>query len=46
MRKLDLGQTVGILANVGVLIGVLLLVYELSLNRHIVEAQTRDECEL
>ena len=41
MKKLDLGQSLGILANVGVLLGILLLVYELSQNRQMIEAQTR-----
>jgi len=40
--KIDLGQTVGIVANVGVLIGILLLVYELDQNRQMMKAQTRN----
>ena len=43
MKKIDLGQGISILANVGVLVGILLLVYELSLNRQMVEAQTRHQ---
>ena len=41
MRKIRLGPTVSVLANVGVLIGILLLVYELHQNRVVAEAQTR-----
>ena len=43
MRKIDLGQTAGILANLGVLVGILLLVYELSQTRDMTRAQTRNE---
>ncbi len=43
MKKIDLGQSVGILANVGVLVGILLLVYELGLNRQMMRAQTRHD---
>lgn len=42
MRRIDLGQTVTILANLGVLIGILLLVYELAQNREMMRAQTRN----
>ena len=42
MKKIDLGQTIGIIANLGVLIGILLLVYELSQNRTAMQAQTRN----
>ncbi len=41
MKKLDLGQTLGIIANLGVLLGILLLVYELAQNRQMMRAQTR-----
>ena len=41
MKKIALGQTIGIFANVAVLIGVLLLVYELNQNRMMMQAQTR-----
>lgn len=41
MKKPDLGQTLAILANVGVLFGILLLVYELAQNRQMIRAQTR-----
>ena len=43
MRNIDLGQTAGILANLGVLVGILLLVYELSQTRDMTRAQTRNE---
>ena len=42
MRKLDLGQTLQLLGNVGVIIGILLLVYELNQNREMTQAQTRN----
>jgi len=38
-KKIDIGQTLTILANVGVLLGILLLVYELSLTRDLAKAQ-------
>ena len=41
MKKMDLGQTFGILANLGVVVGILLLVYELNQNRQMMQAQTR-----
>jgi len=41
MNKINLGQTAAILANVGVLVGILLLVYELNQNRQMMQAQTR-----
>jgi len=40
--KLDLGRTVGILANAGVLLGILLLVYELHQNRQMMQSQVRN----
>lgn len=43
MRKIDLGQTIGVLANLGVLVGILLLVYELNQTRELTRAQTRNE---
>lgn len=42
MKKIELGQTVTILANVGVLVGILLLAYELNQNRQMMQAQTRN----
>jgi uncharacterized membrane protein YgaE (UPF0421/DUF939 family) len=45
MKKIDLGQTLRILGNVGVLIGILLLVYELNQNRDLMRAQTRNELQ-
>ena len=41
MKKIDLGQAITILANFGVLIGILLLVIELNQARVVTEAQTR-----
>ncbi len=43
MKKIDLGQTIGLFANLGVLVGILLLVYELNQNREMMKAQTRHE---
>ena len=42
MKKIDLGQTLGIVANVGVIAGILLLAYELNQNRQMMQAQTRN----
>lgn len=41
MKKIDRGQTISLLANFGVMIGILLLVFELNQNRVVTEAQTR-----
>ena len=43
MKKLELGQTLQLLGNLGVIVGILLLVYELNQNRHMMMAQTRNE---
>jgi hypothetical protein len=43
MKKSDLGQTVNTVANIGVIVGILLLVFELSQNRDMMRAQTRNE---
>jgi len=43
MKKNDLGQTANTVANVGVIVGILLLVFELSQNRDMMRAQTRNE---
>jgi len=43
LKKIDLGQTIGLFANLGVLVGILLLVYELNQNREMMKAQTRHE---
>jgi len=40
MKKPDLGQTISILANIGVLIGILLLAYELRQNTEAIQATT------
>ena len=42
MKKIDLGQSVSVLANVGVLIGILLLAYELNQNRDMMRSQARN----
>jgi hypothetical protein len=39
LKKLDLGQTLQLLGNAGVIIGILLLVYELNQNGDLVRAQ-------
>ena len=41
MKKIDLGQTITVLANLAVLFGILLLAYELTQNREMTRAQTR-----
>jgi hypothetical protein len=41
MKKIDLGQTVSILANVGVIAGIVFLGYELRQNNEQLAAQTR-----
>jgi len=43
MKKIDLGQSITILANLGVLVGILLLVYELHQNSRLTAAQIRHE---
>jgi hypothetical protein len=43
MRKNDLGQIVSLAANIGVIMGILLLVFELTQNRVIAEAQLRSD---
>ena len=42
MKKIDLGQAITILANAGVIAGILLVAYELNQNREITQAQTRN----
>ena len=42
MKKIDLGQTLQLLGNLGVVVGILLLVYELAQNREMTRAQTRN----
>ena len=42
MKKIDLGQMIQMLGNLGVILGILLLVYELNQNRQMMEAQTRN----
>ena len=43
MKKIDLGQTLQFLGNAGIIVGILLLVYELNQNRDLMRAQTRNE---
>ena len=43
MKRIDPGQIIGVLANVSVLAGILLLVYELNQNRDMMRAQTRHD---
>jgi len=43
MKKIDLTQTVSIVANIGVVVGIGLLAYELNQNRQMTAAQTRHE---
>ena len=40
MKKIDLGQTLGILANVGVIAGIVFLAFELRQNNELLVAQT------
>jgi len=39
MKKIDLGQKIGILANLGVILGIVLLVIELSQNNRLMASQ-------
>ena len=41
MKKLDLGQTLGLLANAGVIAGIMFLGFELQQNNDQLESQTR-----
>lgn len=43
MKKIEVGQTIGALANVGVIVGIVFLVFELQQNREMMRAQTRNE---
>ena len=43
MKKPDLGQTISILANVGVIAGIVFLGFELRQNQQMMMAQTRNE---
>jgi len=43
LKKIDLGQILQLLGNVGVIVGILLLVFELNQNRDMMRAQTRHE---
>ena len=41
MKKIDLGQAITVLANLGVIGGILLLAYELQQNNELMEAEAR-----
>lgn len=41
MKKIDLGQTIGILANIGVIAGIVFLGIELHQNNELLEAEVR-----
>jgi hypothetical protein len=43
MKKIDLGQTITILANVGVITGIAFLAAELRQNNEMMRAQTRND---
>jgi hypothetical protein len=43
MKKIHLGQSLSILANLGVLVSILLLAYELNQNRQMMRSQVRNE---
>ena len=43
MKKIDIGQTANTIASIGVIAGILLLVFELNQNRDMMRAQTRNE---
>jgi hypothetical protein len=43
MKKIDVGRTITILANLGVIAGILLLVYELNQSRRLAAAQIRND---
>lgn len=42
MKKIDISQTVTVLANVGVIAGIVFLATEIRLNTRAIQAQTRD----
>jgi len=43
MKKIDLGQSLQIFANAGVILGIVFLVFELNQNQDIGRAQVRNE---
>ena len=43
MKRFEVGQALQLLGNFGVIVGILLLVYELNQNRDMMMAQTRNE---
>ena len=42
MKNIDLGQTIGILANLGVIAGIVFLAVELQQNNKLLGAQARE----
>ena len=42
MKKIDFGQTIGILANIGVIAGILFLAFELRQNNQLLQADQRE----
>ena len=46
MNKIDLGQTLTILANVGVIVGIIFLVLELRQNQDLARAQMRNDLSI
>ena len=46
MKKINLGQTLQFLGNIGIFIGILLLVYELQQNNELLSAQGRADREV
>jgi len=46
MKKIELGQALAILANVGVIVGIAILAFELQQNRDMIRAQTRSDVSL
>lgn len=43
MKKIDFGQTIAILANLGVIAGIIFLVFELQQNNEMIRGQTRSQ---
>ena len=41
MKKINLGQLIGILANLGVIAGIVFLAFELEQNNQLMEAEAR-----
>jgi hypothetical protein len=43
MKKIDLGQTIGIVANIGVIVGIVFLTLEIRQNNLLMRSQTRSQ---